>query len=557
MESVSTLSLNTQTNSSTSTIDFSKPIYENICMLYSRNQDQILSLRYFNNCNLDLTDAILNAKFINHHNFKQATISDDFHIWELDTQDSIKQGIVTLQILPNEFDYWFLKLLISDSKIYYPTVNDFSNLTTTITEIFASKLKHTVENDKWDVIGKFKFQENVEFFTQRGVPIEAVLPAFPCKSSNYEKVSGDLPDKGEELALKRLIYFAEEVEKIYPPGIIIWIISDGHVFSDCIAVDDLKVNQYSIALKQIYKRIQKSTTTLKFHSLPEIFKNIHEISVNIDLQHFLDTKIDYESEICRKIMMLSCDTDNGKLKQDINTPNHPRLSLFRGFSKFMTEDLQFHPKVKLMTRKKFKKIVSQVAFEMIKRNDAYSNLVELMFPFHLRFSIHAHNNSGPKYGISLLSQNGIDEILPINNLKDHKLPPTTTDLLHIPTPWHNSIVLDGIQLIYTTFIKQHHQNHQIMSPTPLQIKVNALKRLIKEEQLYQQEVKDQETYVNQMKSQNADEYEIKKQIQVLEESQRMVPQVNEKIKELKQSLEEFINNYNGDEDLSIAKNLLK
>lgn len=41
---------------------------------------------------------------------------------------------------------------------------------------------------------------------------------------------------------------------------------------------------------------------------------------------------------------------------------------------------------------------------MIKRNDAYSNLVELMFPFHLRFSIHAHNNAGPKFGISLLSK---------------------------------------------------------------------------------------------------------------------------------------------------------
>lgn len=71
-----------------------------------------------------------------------------------------------------------------------------------------------------------------------------------------------------------------------------------------------------------------------------------------------------------------------------------------------------------------------------------------------------------------------------------------------------------------------------MSPSSLQIKVNSLKRLIKEESLYQQEVAEQQHFVNQMKSNNADEYELKKQIQVLEESQRMVPEVSEKIKSI-------------------------
>ena len=64
-----------------------------------------------------------------------------------------------------------------------------------------------------------------------------------------------------------------------------------------------------------------------------------------------------------------------------------------------------------------------------------------------------------------------------------------------------------------------------MGPSPLQIKVNALKRLIKEEKLSKQEVAEQEQHINQMKANNADEYELKKQIQVLEESQRMVPEV--------------------------------
>lgn len=96
-----------------------------------------------------------------------------------------------------------------------------------------------------------------------------------------------------------------------------------------------------------------------------------------------------------------------------------------------------------------------------------------------------------------------------------------------------------------------------MPPTPLQIKVSALKRLIKEESLYQQEVVEQEQYVEQMKKNNSDEYELKKQVQVLEESQRMVPEVSRKIEDHKQALAQFLESYKGEEDLSVAKELLQ
>ncbi|EGW34156.1 uncharacterized protein SPAPADRAFT_59576 [Spathaspora passalidarum NRRL Y-27907] len=95
-----------------------------------------------------------------------------------------------------------------------------------------------------------------------------------------------------------------------------------------------------------------------------------------------------------------------------------------------------------------------------------------------------------------------------------------------------------------------------MSPSPLQVKVSALKRLIKEEKLYQQEVSEQEQYVNKMKESNADEYEIKKQVEVLEESKRMVPQVTKKIGEHREALKSFLETYSGDEDLTAAKELL-
>ncbi|KAI5958807.1 DIT1 [Candida theae] len=447
MESVSTLSLNSSASSST-TIDGTCPptIYENVCMIYSRDSGSILSYRKFNKFADDLTNEILNAKhFPYKEGFSQAAIGDKYFVWEKQLGKTL-QGVVTLQISVTDFVLWFINLLITSSRVAFPKINNLSEYSDLVTDAFATMLKHTVEHDMWNVLGRDHFKKSVEFFTSRGQPLEAVLPAFPCKSSNYEKVSGDLPDKGEELALKRLIYFADQIEKIYPPGIVIWIVSDGHVFSDCIAVDDSKVNRYSAALQQMYKKIKSADSSpLRFCSLPEIFefsKELPGMVENVDLGHFLGTEIDPVSEVCRKILISSCDTDNGKLREDIKTPGHARLHLFRGFSKFMTEDLQFHPKVGKMTRKKFKKIVGLVAHEMIKRNDAYSNLVELMFPFHLRFSIHAHNNAGPKFGISLLSQNGTEQCLPIENIQNHK-EPKCTDLLHIPTPWHNSIVRIG------------------------------------------------------------------------------------------------------------------
>lgn len=95
-----------------------------------------------------------------------------------------------------------------------------------------------------------------------------------------------------------------------------------------------------------------------------------------------------------------------------------------------------------------------------------------------------------------------------------------------------------------------------MAPAPLQIKVNALKRLIKEEKLYQQEGEDQEKYVAQMKANKHDIYEIRKQIEVLDESKRMVPQVTQKIKEHREGLAIFLETYQGDEDVTVAKSLI-
>ena len=58
-----------------------------------------------------------------------------------------------------------------------------------------------------------------------------------------------------------------------------------------------------------------------------------------------------------------------------------------------------------------------------------------MFPLHVRLSIHAHKNGGPKFGINLLSKEKCKSIESLNADMSSQ-----SDFLHIPTPWHNSVV---------------------------------------------------------------------------------------------------------------------
>lgn len=51
-----------------------------------------------------------------------------------------------------------------------------------------------------------------------------------------------------------------------------------------------------------------------------------------------------------------------------------------------------------------------------------------------------------------------------------------------------------------------------MAPSQLQIKINALTRLVKESNLYEKETAEQQARVDTLKANNADEYEIKKAV---------------------------------------------
>lgn len=87
-----------------------------------------------------------------------------------------------------------------------------------IVSLFDTYLRYQGENDKWAESGRAYFTDRVTHFTSQARQIELCLPAFPCKSSNFDKVAGKDPDRGEQLALERLHNFVAAIEKIYQPG---------------------------------------------------------------------------------------------------------------------------------------------------------------------------------------------------------------------------------------------------------------------------------------------------------------------------------------------------
>ena len=89
---------------------------------------------------------------------------------------------------------------------------------------------HTDVSKTWGA--KKKFLVQVQNFVFNNEAVCMVLPAFPFKSPNKKtKVLGDLPDKGEEVALQHLDGLCKAIQDVYPAGAKVSIVSDGLMYN--------------------------------------------------------------------------------------------------------------------------------------------------------------------------------------------------------------------------------------------------------------------------------------------------------------------------------------
>ncbi|XP_073511151.1 tubulin-specific chaperone A [Phyllobates terribilis] len=63
----------------------------------------------------------------------------------------------------------------------------------------------------------------------------------------------------------------------------------------------------------------------------------------------------------------------------------------------------------------------------------------------------------------------------------------------------------------------------------IKIKTGVVKRLSKEKFMYEKEAKQQEEKIERMKSEGGDEYVIKKQTEILQESRMMIPDCHRRL----------------------------
>lgn len=217
-----------------------KTFFEVVRNIYSRDNQEIYCIKDFNSSQIQISDlsTLYGSEFkhcvLSEGKIRQFNYTNDYVIWEL-KYGHIYFGLVCKKFIPSLFELWMIELILSTSKIFNTKQKNinYEKYTSIMTEKYEKEFKNNSLFDEWEKQGISNFKMTVNHFTSRWETINVILPGFPCKSSNLQKVSGASPDKGEELALTRIIEFVKSINKIYPPGMVFWIVSDGHVFSDC------------------------------------------------------------------------------------------------------------------------------------------------------------------------------------------------------------------------------------------------------------------------------------------------------------------------------------
>ena len=312
------------------------------------------------------------------------------------------------------------------------------SLLDSLATLFDTEFRNVSEGDMWNVTGRDSFKKTASYYVDRQLPIEVVLPAFPCKSPNLDKVTGTQPDKGEELAYRTMHMFAEAVKKMYPPGAKFKIVSDGHVFSDLLGVDDDLVLTYGHTIHEMTHELGL-TETFEFRTLKDLLigKATHETIDELEVEDE-DVQRDFDCGPCsadddRKLLNALFGATKDMVREEVKGVSEVNR-LFRGFSKFLFQDLASTPMLtSLPSKSAQKKHCAKLAYNMISRNRAYSDLVQLMFPMHVRISIHPHNCAGPKFGVRLIHSSYLYHGLQAS---------AESQLFHIPTPWHNAVICD-------------------------------------------------------------------------------------------------------------------
>ncbi len=223
---------------------------------------------------------------------------------------------------------------------------------------------------------------------KKNKPVTFVLPAFPGKSPNPEKVLGHLPDYAEELSLKFLDNLSKKIKMFYAPGIKIIICSDGRVFSDVVGIQETHITEYQVALDKIIRHM--NLLHLSTFNLDDVHHGTHFTQMRKELMENYGESLETLKNKIR----------HGK--EDFATLEEREANrMYSGITRFLFEDAKHSHQEKSNTT--IQKEARVKAYEVIRRSNAWSKLIAEYFPDAVRLSIHPQTCGAKKLGIRLIA----------------------------------------------------------------------------------------------------------------------------------------------------------
>ena len=217
----------------------------------------------------------------------------------------------------------------------------------------------------------------LHYYISQDLPIHLILPAFPAKSPNRQKVLGALPDLGEEIALTFLQSLCDDIRQVYAPGARLSICADGRVFADLVQVSDTEVSAYNIVLKALIQQLGTSDLDV------------------VNLEDLLPTD---SFDVARAWIVAQYGEPLEELKARVRDTDHAR-AMFNGIHRFVSEDgLALAPD---KSKSRVKEESKEVAYEVIQRSNAWTRLLAQEFPHALRLSIHPQHPHSDKIGLRI------------------------------------------------------------------------------------------------------------------------------------------------------------
>ncbi|HAT6348268.1 TPA: L-tyrosine/L-tryptophan isonitrile synthase family protein [Legionella pneumophila] len=218
-------------------------------------------------------------------------------------------------------------------------------------------------------------------------PVTFILPAFPGKSPNPEKVLGPLPDHAERLSLNFLGTLCRRIKTFYTPGIKMILCSDGRVFSDVVGMNESDVTAYQLELDRLIKEM--SLADLSTFNLDYFYKDLHFVQMREELMKNYGQSLDFLKQKIRNGAKPSASPD----EQEANR-------MYSGITRFLFEDAMHAGQTK--SRTAIQKESRSKAYEVIRRSNAWSALISEHFPGAVRLSIHPQTCGSKKLGIRLI-----------------------------------------------------------------------------------------------------------------------------------------------------------